>query len=217
MCDIWLGLLLSRWCSYRWFAVLLGSFCLRKYFKHFPQGDTWWQTQHLTKCESYWHTLALRLVFDPSLRFETVEVQTSSSSKFFKIQTKSFLMSFYLFAPPFLCCRPVVMLIEFWGSFLQLNLCFNLHILVAEVFLPFFTFTSEQWNICSEVMFLCILDFTGGRPPVPTHRCHPASSVDAENWDGGENRGSTQVGSPFLTSLNALLHMMLLCFIAHST
>lgn len=140
MCDIWLGLLLSRWCSYRWFAVLLGSFCLRKYFKHFPQGDTWWQTQHLTKCESYWHTLALRLVFDPSLRFETVEVQTSSSSKFFKIQTKSFLMSFYLFAPPFLCCRPVVRLTEFWGSFLQLSLCFNLHILVAEVFLPFFYF-----------------------------------------------------------------------------
>lgn len=36
---------------------------------------------------------------------------------------------------------------------------------------------------------------TGGSTPVPAHRCYPSSPVAAEDGDGGENRGSTQVGS----------------------
>lgn len=35
---------------------------------------------------------------------------------------------------------------------------------------------------------------TGGSPPVPTHCCYSSSPVDAEDGDGGENGGSTQVG-----------------------
>lgn len=53
-------------------------------------------------------------------------------------------------------------------------------------------------------MFLYMIDLTGGRPPIQTHRCHPASFVDAEDRDGGQNGGSTQVGRLLFAALHVL-------------